>query len=519
MIKATLEPECTGQFSPCFLDYLQHKNSLQPFYSLFPSVENFGKLIQQKDFTSEKREVLVAALQDQYSSSGIEFDSIATLKQPNTFTVTTGHQLNLMTGPLYFIYKIVSTINLAERLKKEYPAHHFVPVYWMATEDHDFAEINHFHFDGEKYEWQSQQKGAVGEFVIDEELKSLLKDARFVPDFLKEAYLNSSNLADAVRRYVHHLFGEKGLVVVDGHDRELKRVFAPLMEADILEMKSSDLVQENTDALEALGYKTQVHAREINFFYLDKGLRERIIRKNGEFVINNTDLVFSEAELKKLLRDSPEKFSPNVVMRPMYQEVILPNLAYLGGPAEVVYWLQLKKAFDHYQVDFPMVMPRNFAMVIDARSARKIKDLGLGYGDLFEDFEKWKKAYVTKHSSHDLKLEKAKADLDKLLDGIKDEIATVHPTLEKTTESTRVRLQKIMDHFSKKVIRGEEKNFEEALQKMKSIKRTLFPKGIPQERHLNFLQFYLEDQSFVEELFSHFDPLDFNYVVLEAQNG
>ncbi|WP_143959597.1 bacillithiol biosynthesis cysteine-adding enzyme BshC [Litoribacter populi] len=519
MIKATLEPECTGQFSAFFLDYLRQQPSLSPFYKLFPSVENFGKAVEERNFSQEKREVLATALNEQYQKAGLKCKAVERLRDSRTFTVTTGHQLNLMTGPLYFIYKIVSTINLAEKLNKEYPECHFIPVYWMATEDHDFAEINHFNFDGEKYQWNSQQTGAVGDFVLDDELKGLLKKWRFLPDFLKDAYESSENLAVAVRKYVHHLFGEKGLVIVDGHDVKLKQLFAPIIEADILEGKASELVQQSTQELEELSYKTQVHSREINFFYLDKGLRERIVKVEDSFEVLNTDIKYSESELRKLIQESPEKFSPNVVMRPVYQEVILPNLAYLGGPAEVVYWLQLKESFDHYGVDFPMIMPRNFAMIIDSNSSRKIAKLGVPLKQIFEDFTIWKKAYVKQRSTHDLTLNDKKEALTSLMDEIGGQVEGIHPTLKTSSESTKTRMIQIIDHFCKKVVKAEEKNFSEDLNRMETVKKTLFPKGVPQERFNNLLQFYLEDGNFIDKLFENFDPMNFSYIVLEYQDG
>ena len=516
MLKTSIDPACTGQFSSLFLDYINQKENLKPFYNLYPSIDNFKKALENRKFPQQNREILVRVLESQYTSAGLESPSIPLLGNDTTYTVTTGHQLNLMTGPLYFIYKIVSTVNLAERLKKEYPQYDFVPVYWMATEDHDFAEINHFQFDGQKYAWESDQKGAVGEFEIDDKLKFLLKENRFIPDFLKEAYLGSKNLAEAVLKYVHHLFGEKGLVVLDAHNKELKSLFSPVIKSDLFEMKANTLVQERTESLAALGYKSQIHPREINFFYLDKGLRERIIKDGEAYHVANTSLRFDKAEMEDLIETSPEKFSPNVVLRPLYQEVILPNLAYLGGPAEVVYWLQLKGVFDRYEVDFPMLMPRNFAMVIDKNTKRKIKRLGLGHEEIFQDFGDWKRKYIKEHSELDLFLVAEKEKINSVIDHIKDDVSKVDLTLKHSVESMKIRIDKILNHFSKKIRRAEERNFEDSIQKMESIKSVLFPQGVPQERYTNLLQFYLEDENFIKELEGLFDPLDFRYIILEA---
>src|SRR5690606_38101003 len=146
--KSTIDPECTGQFAPIFLDYIRQNENLQPFYNSFPSLQNFKKVADERSFDTKQRELLADTLHKQYAGLVLgesTRSNLQRLKDSNTFTVTTGHQLNLFTGPLYFIYKIVSTINLAKKLNQTYPSFHFVPVYWMASEDHDFMEINHFH--------------------------------------------------------------------------------------------------------------------------------------------------------------------------------------------------------------------------------------------------------------------------------------------------------------------------------------------------------------------------------------
>ena len=235
MKKHRIELSKTGQFSSFFLDYIQGKEELKPFYSHSPKIESFKDAISAKSFSPQKREVLVNALTRQFQ--GVELTELAeqnlsSLLKPNTFTVTTGHQLNLFTGPLYFIYKIVSTINLAKSLQKAYPDCQFVPVYWMATEDHDFEEINYFKLDGKKYQWQSTQTGAVGDFELDATFKEFMKSVSFAPDFFKKAYSESKTLSEAVRKYVNELFGKEGLLVVDGNDSSLKGLFRDVILSD-----------------------------------------------------------------------------------------------------------------------------------------------------------------------------------------------------------------------------------------------------------------------------------------------
>ncbi|MFD2035841.1 bacillithiol biosynthesis cysteine-adding enzyme BshC [Belliella marina] len=521
MIKSTVDPACTGQFSQLFLDYLDEKPALAEFYNYFPKLENFGKLIQGKNFPQENREVLVATLQKQYEGIVLDGDfegQLSSLGKENTFTVTTGHQLNLFTGPLYFIYKIVSTINLAQRLAAAYPESNFVPVYWMATEDHDFDEINYFKLDGKKYQWKTDQKGAVGDFELDESFRDFLKSVDFAPDFFVEAYSQSKTLSEAVRKYVHHLFGEKGLVVVDGNDPAFKQILIPVIEKDLLENIPNEEAQKQTDKLEALGYKSQIFPREINFFYMEKGLRERIEKSGNTFHVLDSDVKFKEEEIKALIQSNPERFSPNVVLRPLYQEMILPNIAYIGGPAEVIYWLQLKGVFDYFGVQFPAVMPRNFALILDKLTVKKQAQLGLDDRDLFTDYVSWRKGFVAEHSSLDVFLKDEKEKLAKIFDESAAEAKEVDVTLQHAFESAKVRATKIMEHLAGKVRKAEEKRLEVQISRMDAIRQFILPGGSPQERVENFMKFYLEDTDFVGRLFEVFEPLDFSFMILKLED-
>ncbi len=518
MTKSTVDPECTGQFSPLFLDYLRQEPKLEPFYNHYPTLENFGKAISLRNFDPSKRLFLVEVLQKQYSGLPQRekvVENIRELGQSSTFTVTTGHQLNLMSGPLYFVYKIISTINLAKKLKQTYPAYNFVPVYWMATEDHDFEEINHFHFDQHRYQWNSQQTGPVGEFTIDDELKKNLKEWQFLPDFFRDAYSGSPNLSHATRKFVDHLFGEEGLLILDANDKSLKNLFKKVIETDIFSQKANELIQYQNGKLEKLGYKTQVFPREINFFYLREGLRERIVKVNERFEVNGReDISWTEEALKSELREFPERFSPNVVMRPLYQECILPNLAYLGGPAEVAYWFQLKPVFDHYHIEFPLLMARNFVMMVPKILSRKIKKLGLSSTDLFLPFDQLRKQWVLKHAKEDVQLNGEAKKIEEVFAALEHKSMKVDPTLRAAAASAGKRSKQILHHLGQKLRKAEERKHTDSVRQLREIKDGLFPSGIPQERKTNLLNFYLESPGVIEELKAHLDPLDPSIIVL-----
>ena len=511
-----IDLEDTHQFSELFLDYIHDKEELRQFYGERPEVSAFESQIEQKQFSSENRKVLCGALQSQYEGYPLSdkvTESLELLSKSNTYTVTTGHQLNIFTGPLYFIYKIVSVINICKVLKSEYPDYNFVPVYWMASEDHDFDEISYFRLNGKKHRWQSAEKGAVGRFDPSG-LKAMAESIPGIPDVFKNAYGRHAKLADAVRYYVNELFGEHGLISVDGDDHALKKLFSPIIEDDIFNNIPKGLVEKRSAELDALGYKSQIYPREINLFYLVDGLRSRIIKEGDRFRILDTDLTFSEAEMREMIASTPERFSPNVVLRPVYQECILPNLAYIGGPAEVIYWLQLKSAFDHYHLAFPIVMPRNFALIIPdhihekwERAKRTVNDLFMHKADLFNKV-------VAENASHELHLNGQMETILAQFDKIKSQAQAIDPTLAPHVEAQQVRTKKKLEAIEKKFIRAEKRHQSDRLGQIESVLDTLFPNGSPQERVDNFLNFYQADPSLIDQLISYFDPFDYRFNVL-----
>lgn len=518
MKKQGIDLRDTHQFSTFFLDYLEGKEELTPFYSHLPEMEAFAEVIKEKKFTKENREVLCQALKEQYEGVALSESNQANLDKlsaEQTYTVTTGHQLNLFTGPLYFIYKIVSTINLAAQLKSRYPENDFVPVYWMATEDHDFDEINFFKLDGKKYQWNSNQTGAVGDFELDDTFKEFLKEVSFASDVFLNSYKSSKTLTEAVRKYVNELFGEYGLLIVDGHDSALKSEFKSVITEDLFGHQPFKEATKSTEKLESLGYKGQIFPREINLFYLTGGIRERIeTSPSGGFKVVNTDLTFSVDEMKVLIDKHPERFSPNVVLRPVYQEMILPNIAYLGGPAEVIYWLQLKGVFDVLKIPFPMVLPRSFGLILDEKTIRKMEQLGWDEQDLFHDPNAWKRNFVKDNASVDLSLSKEKEVLSSLFDEKGRDAAELEKSLRDAFEAGKVRSLKILNQMSRKLRKAEERRQKITLDRVDAIHSFTHPGGSPQERVVNMMQFYLSDPEIITKLMGVFDPLDFKMWVL-----
>jgi len=499
--------EDTGYFSNIILDYLSEKSKIESFYSYNPTIKGFKEAIEKRHFSDSNREILVEALQNQYQNDSIKLkgDSLVTtnidsLINSNTFSVTTGHQLCLFTGPLYFIYKIVSTVKLCKELSKQYPEQNFVPVYWMATEDHDFEEINHFKVGDKKFTWETDQKGAVGRMKIGELkqvfdefsnwLPELSNNANELRQLFENAYLKHSNLAAATRYLVHQLFKDSGVIIVDGDDKKLKTLFAPIAKRELIEQFSSEMVSEQSEKL-AQNYKIQVNPREINLFYLVDGLRERIVKENRSYSVNDTSITFTEDEILLELRDFPERFSPNVILRPVYQEAILPNLAYIGGGGELAYWFQLKTAFDAVSIPLPVLILRNSVAWLNSKQSKLLAQLEISNKQFFLKKEVLLKEWVKQNSSTDLELKAHKVKSGEFYSSLRSLAGELDASLNDHVAAIATKQSNALAKLSEKMIRAERRKSGEAKNKIDFLKDNLFPNNGLQERTLNFSEIYL----------------------------
>jgi bacillithiol biosynthesis cysteine-adding enzyme BshC len=527
----------TGAFSPTVIDYLEDKPELREFYSHRPTLEGFAELIKTKKVIAD-RKLLADTIEDQYQiieqyariwdadfaiPEAVQ-QNIDSLKLDNTYTITTGHQLNIFAGPLYFIYKIVTAIKLAQQLKAQFPDQNFVPVYWMASEDHDFAEISYTTIGGKKVHWWLESSGATGRIHPEtlrqalNQYKGVLGMENFGPELaeiVETAYTRFDRLADATRYMVNALFGRYGLVIIDADNQRLKQHFAPIVERDIIGQNSFKNITATNEKLHNLGVHIQVNPREINFFYMQGKLRERLVFEDNVYKVLNTDINFTEDQLRREIKKNPAKFSPNVVMRPLYQECILPNIAYIGGGAEVVYWLELKSNFDFYNVDFPALILRNSGLVVRKESAAKIKRMELAPADLFKPTDILKNYWIKKHSDHNLSLQTEWTEITAIFSRLKERAAKIDPTLGPSTEAVQARLKKAIDNLEKKLVRSEKSNYHTRLEQIEQIKTELFPGDSLQERNENFGLLYVKwGQNFIDELIRNFEPLDFEFAVL-----
>jgi len=526
MVKHHTTLEKTGQFSKLFLDYINQDKKLNSFYKYPLSIDSFAQAV--RDVSSQKfnRKLLVDVITEQYSASNCKLPTAncQLLLDEKTFTVCTGHQLCLFTGPLYFIYKIITTINLAEALKKKYPENNFVPIYWMASEDHDFDEVNHVNVFGKKIEWKNKQGGVLGKYSntgiaeIITELRPLLGDsqnAKELIDLFENAYTQNPDYSSATRFLVNELFGQYGLLIIDPNDARLKKEFAEIISDDIFNNTAFKEVEKTITELGKLGHKSQVNPREINIFYLVENQRNRIVKESNNFKVIDSNKSFTENELKEELKSYPERFSPNVVTRPLYQQKILPNLAYVGGPGEIAYWLEYKQMFDHYKIPFPVLVPRNFVMLIEPPIADKMKKLGLAPDDIFLPINDMMEKYINSISGEKISFNSEREQLQKMYDAISNKVSLVDASLVASSKAELSKNMKSLDELEKKLLRAFKQKNETTVTQIEKIRSTLLPNGVLQERHDNFIPFYLKHgKSFLEELKNKLEPFDNRFIIL-----
>ncbi|MFV8369244.1 bacillithiol biosynthesis cysteine-adding enzyme BshC [Flavobacterium sp. LB2R40] len=517
----------SGYFSSLMNDYLDSNKNLQTLYNRFPTLENFeGQILEkQANFNDRSRATLVSVLEKQYATIEtfvLTKQNIQSLNSPNTFTVTTGHQLNLFSGPLYFLYKIISTINLTTELKAKYPTYNFVPIYWMATEDHDFEEINYFNFKGKKFRWNKESTGPVGR-LSSEGLADFLKvyalelgsstNANTLKKLFEDSYLNHDNLADATRFLANALFGAYGLVILDADNADLKRNFIPYVKEELLHQSSHKLVMETVEKLK--DYTVQVNPREINLFYIEDDLRERILFENGTYKVNHTKIEFSESEILSLLENHPEKFSPNVIMRPLYQEVILPNLCYIGGGGEIAYWLELKSFFAAAKITFPILLLRNSVLLATEKQAKKADKLDLTWAALFSKQVDLinDKVKVLSEFPIDLTIQK---------EHLKNQFHYLHSLVHQTDKSftgavkaQEAKQLKGLENLERRLLKAQKRKHTEQLQRITDLQNELFPNQSLQERQTNFSEFYLEyGENLISKVVKQLKPLDNNFDII-----
>ena len=522
----------TGYFSKIILDYIKQAPLIQPYYKHPVSVAGIKASIAERKKFGTDRKLLVTVLQKQYASvntSEAVTNNIELLQNENTFTICTAHQPNIFTGPLYFIYKILHVVKLAEQLKLQLPENDFVPVYYMGSEDADLDELGHIFMNGEKYEWKTSQAGAVGRMKVDKGLVKILDElsgqllvhpfGAEIIGLMKGCYQEGVTIEQATFHLVNQLFADFGVIVLLPDNASLKSAFIPVIEKELLDEFSHTLVQETVSSFPA-DYKVQASGREMNMFYLKYDRRDRIEMENGDPIaigwsVVNTSLKFTKEEMISELNQHPERFSPNVILRPVFQEWILPNIAFIGGGGEVAYWLQLKKVFEAAGTPYPLLIVRNSFMFISEEVQALIDKLQFSNEALFQSEMELFNQLVKRDSQLQLNLDQEQRQLNDFYEQLKIITGKIDITLQRHTATLQTQALKKIASLQKKMLRAEKRKFEAQQRQLKKIKAQLFPNNNLQERVDNLLPYYAKwGKAFIRMIYEHSNGLEQEFGIL-----
>lgn len=511
--------------------YQLEDEALRPFYKYEVDIDTFSEVIKERSKFNTNRALLQKVVKTQYKGKKISKqlqDNIAELRSEKTFTIVTAHQPSILTGPLYYIIKICSVISLSRKLAQHYKDYRFVPTFIMGGEDHDFEEIASLNYFNKTFSWKTQQVGSVGRMTLDG-IQELLDEVRTtygsmpyaseLNTIIDNAFAEAQNYGEFMQGLTHNIFSHTELMVINMDDANLKTELLPFVIKDIQEEVSHRAVNADQRALDSSGFKPQAHAREVNIFVHD-GDRHRVI-KNGEDSYQIDSKNYNQAELISYLEKNPGRISPNVVLRPIYQELILPNLAYVGGGGELAYWMERGTLFKQWSIPYPMLIRRDSALIVDQKALSQAQKLSLGIKDLFDRDDLIAIKYAKDQSDANLSLTSERSQAAKLFEDMHERAIKVDPTLSGAVKAEEVKFIKMLGHIENKLVKAEKRKNEIAINRISKLKRKLFPHNDKlQERYENFIPFYLSfGTSFINQMIESLNPIDKNFKVIKLEEA
>ncbi|MBL0176788.1 MAG: bacillithiol biosynthesis cysteine-adding enzyme BshC [Ignavibacteria bacterium] len=502
--------------SDLFLDYSAGvsgaKNFFLGHYADLLAFETHLHFLERRTyFRPELTEVLLAQNR-RFGAPQATLDSIRTLAEGTTFCVITGQQVGIFTGPLYTIYKALAAKHLALWLKDQFPAYNFLPLFWLEAEDHDLDEAastavidreNNLRriVYAEPAADDAKNVAPVGALVFDEriarcveELRAALPETEFTSEtmaLVEAAYKPGVTFADAFAAMLQRLFPASGLVFVDPADPELKKLLAPviLQELETYPTSGEEVIKRSAELEEQ--YHAQVKPRAVNLFYLHKGGRYPIEPIDYGFFLKGTRQRFTSDELLEIANEHPENFSPNVLLRPLFQDFLFPTAAYVAGPSEVAYFAQLQPVYDHFQVPMPIIFPRPGMTILEKKIQKLFNKFDLPYASMFDTPEELYRIIASAENSDAVSADFAafKTELLAIAERLPAIAEAAQPSLVEAAKTTTQQIQRHVSLFEERLFQSRRERDAVVQRQLEKMQVYLSPEGKPQERQLNILTF------------------------------
>lgn len=525
-----------------FVDYVADFKAVEKFYAV--NYRNDGELRAHFEKVlakfGDKRKRLVQILRnqgDKLNKSSAYQAALEALSMDNALAVVTGQQVGIFTGPLYTLYKTIGTFNLSRYLKERFPEFEFVPIFWLEGDDHDLDEANHIHIfdsnlevvriDGISTDPGLENLLPMSEVKIDEtfkgvvgQLEAILRESDFKQSLIKtlsEFYSTGESLTSAFSKTITHILQNIPLLTFDPTDVEAKRLFRSIFDRELFTFpRTSEEVIKSSAQLEE-NYHVQVKPRVLNLFYLDDGRRRAIEPIGNAFSLRGTKRKLMREQLRTLVETNPELFSPNVVLRPICQDYILPTAAYVGGPSEIAYFAQLKGVYQLFEVEMPPIFPRPSATIVEHGVQKIMERYQLGFLDAFAEFDELVKKALRAVSAEDIpgEFNKTSEEVARAVHWLDPLTTRIDPTLKGAVDSTVSRMLYHLQHLQEKTVAAYRRKNDQVLQQAKKFQQFIYPNRDLQERIVNFSYFYNKyGDNFIHKLVEELPPYALSHKII-----
>lgn len=525
-----------------FLDYLYEFENVADFFANdFRNRENYLKIFRS---ISESRQDFASRIPDiisnQYANlnpSGKTAQNIKKLADKKTLAIVTGQQLGILGGPLYTFYKIITAIKLSQFLSERYDDYNFVPVFWLEGDDHDFNEVrtikiiddnNSLVTVGYKEEIEEDDlKQSVGLIKLDNSINDFftalekeLKETEFKSSLLqqlKNCFQEGRTFKAAFRDLIFNYFDNYGLVIFDPQMDEVKQLLKPIFKKEITDFRihTEQLVHVSA-TLEEL-YHAQVKVKPVNLFLrVDEG-RHSIEPVENEFRLRRKRKSYTQEQLLEVLENEPDKFSPNVLLRPICQDYLLPTAFYIAGPSEIAYFAQLKPLYELYNIVEPIIYPRSSLTILENSIAGSLDKFSIGINDVFVDVENVKKRIINsvEQSSVDEMFSDISNQLENSFDQLKEKLFDLDKTIADSSNRYRDKILGTIAELKSKAEKAQQKKYEVTLRQIDRAAVHLFPNSNLQEREINFVYFVNKyGDEFLKRVFDELQINKFEHQVI-----